>query len=67
MRLFLAIEPCIRVRATFFWSEIRSSYSRGMATFWFGFQNPSRVTAADTSAGIVIAMEYQKFHLGTVN
>lgn len=39
----------------------------GMATFWFGFQYPSSVTAADISAGIVIAMAYQKFQLGLVN
>lgn len=36
-----------------------------MTIKWFmsGFQKPSRVVAALISAGIVIAIEYQKFHL----
>lgn len=34
-----------------------------METFRFGSQNPTSVVAALISAGIVMAIEYQKFHL----
>lgn len=35
----------------------------GIATLRSGAQNPTSVVAALISAGIVIAIEYQKFHL----
>jgi uncharacterized protein YozE (UPF0346 family) len=43
--------------------EQKAPYTMGMTTFCVGYQKFNRVTAAETSAGIVIAIAYQKFHL----